>query len=55
MHNIEHDNVLFGNALPLAGKPYETIIYPGKSHGVMGKGRTHMLEQQTRFFEDALK
>ncbi len=61
VHNIEDDNVLFGNALQmmnalqLAGKRYETLIYPGKSHGLMGKSRQHFLEQQTRFFEEALK
>ncbi|MBI5084231.1 MAG: prolyl oligopeptidase family serine peptidase, partial [Acidobacteria bacterium] len=60
IHNIEDDNVLFGNALQmmnafqLAGKQFETLIYPGKSHGVMGRGRSHMMEKQTKFFEDAL-
>jgi len=61
IHNIEDDNVLFGNALQmmnalqLAGKSFQTIIYSGKSHGVMGKASQHRNEQQTRFFEDALK
>lgn len=61
MHNIEDDNVLFGNALQMmnalqvAGKDFETVIYSGKSHGVMGKARQHMLEKQTRFFVESLK
>lgn len=61
LHNIEDDNVLFGNALQminaleLAGKSFETYIYPGKSHGLTGKAVQHRNEQQTRFFEEALK
>jgi len=61
IHNIEDDNVLFGNmlqmmnALQLAGKPFETLLYPQKSHGVMGKARQHMNEQILRFLESALK
>ena len=61
LHNIEDDNVLFANALQMmsalqqAGKPYESIIYPQKSHGVSGKARTHMMQQQTTIFEQMLK
>ncbi|MGC4048198.1 MAG: S9 family peptidase [Paludibaculum sp.] len=61
MHNIEDDNVLFGNALQmmnalqLAGKDFDTAIYSGKSHGVMGKARQHMLEKQTSFFVENLR
>jgi dipeptidyl-peptidase-4 len=61
IHNIEDDNVLFGNmlqmmnALQLAGKPFETLLYPQKSHGVTGKARQHMNEQMLRFLESALK
>lgn len=61
MHNMEDDNVLFANALQmmnalqLAGKDFDTVIYSGKSHGLMGKARQHMLEKQTRFFEESLK
>ncbi|MBI4893748.1 MAG: S9 family peptidase [Acidobacteria bacterium] len=60
IHNIEDDNVLFGNAmqmmnaLQMAGKSYQTLIYPGKSHGLMGKASQHRYEEQTTFFEDAL-
>ena len=61
LHNIEDDNVLFANALQMmnalqqAGKPYESLIYPQKSHGVSGKARAHMMQQQTTFFEQMLK
>ncbi len=61
IHNIEDDNVLFGNALQMmtalqnAGKSFQTLIYPGKSHGLMGKASQHRYEQQTKFFEEALK
>lgn len=61
IHNIEDDNVLFGNllqmtnALQLAAKPFETLLYPQKSHAVSGKARQHMNEQMLRFFESALK
>ncbi len=30
-------------------------MYPGKSHGLMGKASQHRYVQQTRFFEEALK
>ena len=61
IHNIQDDNVLFGNALQmmnafqLAGKPFETMIYPQKSHGVMGRAATHMRQQQLDFLKEALK
>lgn len=61
IHNIQDDNVLFGNALQmmnalqLAGKPFETLIYPQKSHGVSGKAATHMRQQQFDFFLRTLK
>jgi dipeptidyl-peptidase-4 len=61
IHNIQDDNVLFANsiqmmnAFQLAGKPYESLIYPQKSHGVTGRARNHMMRQMTDFFEEALK
>lgn len=61
IHNIEDDNVLFANALQmmnalqLAGKPFETLIYPQKSHGLMGRASQHRWAEQTRFFEEALR
>ena len=60
IHNLGDDNVLFANALQmmnalqLAGKPFDTLIYPQKSHGVTGKAARHMREQVTRFFVEAL-
>ena len=61
IHNIEDDNVLFANSLQMqnalqeAGKNYELLIYPQKSHGVTGKARAHLNAQYVRFFEEALK
>lgn len=61
IHNIEDDNVLFGNmlqmmnALQLAGRPFETLLYPGKSHGVTGKARQHMHREMLRFLDESLK
>ena len=60
IHNIGDDNVLFANALQMmnalqqAGKDFDTLIYPQKSHGVTGKARNHMLKRITAFFEEAL-
>lgn len=56
VHNIGDDNVLFQNgmmmmnALQLAGKPFETMLYPQKAHGVSGPARRHLLETTTNFF-----
>jgi dipeptidyl-peptidase-4 len=61
IHNIEDDNVLFANALQMmnalqqAGKSFETLIYPQKSHGLMGRASQHRWAEQTRFFEEALR
>ena len=61
VHNIGDDNVLFQNgmmmmnALQLAGKPFETMLYPQKAHGVSGPARRHLLETTTNFFIRALK
>ncbi|GIU72985.1 MAG: peptidase S9 [Bryobacteraceae bacterium] len=61
IHNIEDDNVLFANALQMmnalqsAGKSFQTLIYPQKSHGLMGKASQHRWQEQTRFFEEALR
>ena len=56
IHNTGDDNVLFQNAimmmnaLQLAGKPFETMIYPQKAHGVTGPASRHLLETKTSFF-----
>ena len=60
VHNIEDDNVLFQNsmqmmdALQQANKPFETMIYPQKNHGVSGPASKHMLQTLTSFFERTL-
>jgi dipeptidyl aminopeptidase/acylaminoacyl peptidase len=43
------------NAFQLAGKPFDTLIYPQKSHGVTGRAATHMRQQQLDFLNEALK
>ncbi len=61
VHNIQDDNVLFQNsmqmidALQQANKPFETMLYPQKAHGVSGPARKHMLQMMTSFFERNLK
>jgi dipeptidyl-peptidase-4 len=61
IHNFEDDNVLFQNmlqatdALQRAGKPFQLMVYPQKSHGVGGRYREHLNALQTQFFEEALK
>lgn len=61
VHNIGDDNVLFQNgmmmmnALQLAGKPFEMMLYPQKAHGVTGPARRHLLETTTNFFVRTLR
>jgi dipeptidyl-peptidase-4 len=61
LHNIEDDNVLFQNTMQMAdaferaGKLFDMVIYPQKSHGVGGAARRHLLEKTTDFFEKNLK
>lgn len=61
IHNIEDDNVLFQNTLQMAdaleraGKLFDMVIYPQKSHGVGGPYRKDLLEKTTDFFERNLK
>ncbi len=61
LHNIEDDNVLFQNtiqmadALEHAGKLFDMLIYPQKSHGVGGPIRRQLLEKSLDFFEKNLK
>jgi dipeptidyl-peptidase-4 len=57
IHNFEDDNVLFQNtlqmtnALQLAGKPFEFMLYPQKSHGVTGPAARHMNQMMLEFFD----
>lgn len=56
-HNYEDDNVLFQHtmqmmvALQNAGKHFDTVIYPQRTHGVTGLQKKHLLEAMTAFFE----
>jgi len=61
VHNLEDDNVLFQNtlqvvdALEQAGKVFDMVIYPQKTHGVSGRYQRQLLEETTDFFEKNLK
>jgi dipeptidyl-peptidase-4 len=61
VHNFGDDNVHFQNTLQMAdaleraGKQFELMVYPQKSHGVTGPVRKQMLEGLTQFFEKNLK
>jgi dipeptidyl-peptidase-4 len=61
VHNFQDDNVHFQNsmqmadALQRAGKHFEMLVYPQKTHGVTGLVRRQMLESFTRFFEESLR
>lgn len=61
LHNIEDDNVHFqntvqmANALQKAGKQFQMLVYPQKSHGVTGPARKQMLQAMLEFFDKALK
>jgi len=61
VHNFEDDNVLFQNslqmtdALQLADKQFEFMLYPQKSHGVGGAAARQMNESMLDFFDRNLK
>jgi dipeptidyl-peptidase-4 len=61
IHNFEDDNVLFQNTLQMAdaleraGKRFDLMIYPQRSHGVGGPVRKQMLESMMEFFDRTLK
>ncbi len=61
VHNIEDDNVLFQNTLQMAealeraGKVFQMVVYPGKTHAVGGAFDRQLLEETTDFFEKNLK
>ncbi len=60
VHNFEDDNVLFQHtlrmidALQRAGKRFDFLLYPQKSHHVGGAVRLQMLESMTEFLERSL-
>jgi dipeptidyl-peptidase-4 len=61
VHNFEDDNVLFQNslqmtnALQLAGKQFDYMLYPQKSHGVSGPASRQMNQMMIDFFDRNLK
>ncbi len=60
-HNLEDDNVLFQNSLQMidaleqAGKEFEFILYPQKTHNVSGAASRQMNASMLDFFERNLK
>ena len=61
VHNFEDDNVLFQNslqlvsALELAGKQFEYMLYPQKTHGVTGPAAQHLNRLMVEFFDRNLR
>jgi dipeptidyl-peptidase-4 len=61
VHNYEDDNVLFQNSLQLvgaleqAGKIFDFMLYPQKSHGVSGPLARQMNATMLEFFDRWLK
>jgi dipeptidyl-peptidase-4 len=61
IHNFQDDNVLFQNTLQIvdalerAGKRFELMIYPQKTHGVTGPVRRQMVESVFEFIDRHLK
>jgi dipeptidyl-peptidase-4 len=60
-HNFEDDNVLFQNTLQMtaalqqAGKQFEFMLYPQKTHGVTGAYSRQLSQMLVDFFDRALK
>lgn len=61
LHNIQDDNVHFQNtvqmasALEKAGKQFQMLVYPQKSHGVGGPERKQMMQAMLEFFDEAVR
>jgi dipeptidyl-peptidase-4 len=61
VHNFEDDNVLFqnslqlANALQLAGKQFEYMLYPQKTHSVSGPAAQQMNQMMLDFFDRTLR
>jgi len=61
VHNFEDDNVLFQNslqltsALQMAGKQFEYMLYPQKTHGLTGPLAQQMNQMMVDFFERSLR
>jgi dipeptidyl-peptidase 4 len=60
-HNFEDDNVLFQNSMQLfkalqtAGKQFEMMLYPQKTHGITGADAYHEEHLMLDFFDRTLK
>jgi dipeptidyl-peptidase-4 len=60
-HNFEDDNVLFQNTLQMtsalqqAGKQFELMVYPQKTHGVTGAYGRQLTQMLVDFFDRALQ
>lgn len=61
-HGLADDNVVFANsaammaALQNAGKPFETLVYPGQKHGISSKAaRLHWTNALLDFFDRRLQ
>lgn len=61
VHNLEDDNVLFQNSLQMihaleqAGKEFDFMLYPQKTHNVSGAAMRQMNASMLDFFERNLK
>ena len=62
VHGTADDNVLFEHSLRLIealqneGRVFDTIIYPGKAHGISGRvARLHLDRSIDAFFDRHLK
>lgn len=62
VHGLADDNVIFANsaammaALQSAGKPFETMVYPGQKHGIASKAsRLHWTRTLLDFFDGKLQ
>ncbi len=61
IHNFEDDNVHFQNVLQMAdalqraGKMFQMMVYPQKTHNVTGDANKQMLRLTAEFFETHLK
>ncbi|MEO8597809.1 MAG: S9 family peptidase [Candidatus Solibacter sp.] len=60
-HNFEDDNVLFQNtiqmtnALQLAGKQFDMMLYPQKTHGITGAAARQLQQMTVDYFDRNLK
>lgn len=62
VHGTADDNVLFEHTLRLIealqnqGKVFDTLIYPGKAHGIAGRqARLHLYRSMEAFFDRHLR